>query len=185
MPQTRKLVLVAMRTVLADVATGLNARLAATRAGYGIDSAVTFDWAAGESTSVFYGNISDSEARRTRLADRVTLRISTGGSVYTGETRNVKWSGLIDGNLDVLVRMSHEERDEDSMEDYDIIERYVAWIEDSVIEVFARLNIDWGSLGVVYAKPPDCPNLPDAVLYADGWEQAIPIRVGFKVDAAY
>lgn len=184
MPVLRKRVLDAMRSVLADPVHGLNAYLAATRAAYAIPEPCSFDWST-DSTSIFYGGVSDRDSRRTRLAERVTLRISTGGSIYTGQTRNVKWSGVIDGYLDFVVRSSHEEREEDSIEDYDIIERYVGWIEDAVVEVFARLSIDWGALGVVYAKPPDCPELPDAELFVDGWQQAIPMRVGFKVDATY
>ena len=185
MPMTRSLVLDAMRSLLADNTHGLNAQLAATREAYGIDEPVWFDWSADAAHSVFYGGVSDQAARRTRLAERATLRMSTGSSVWTGETRNVKWSGVIEGRLQFLVRMSHEDREEDSIEDYDIIEQYIGWIEDAVTEVFARRDIDWGDLGVIYARPPDCPEPPDAVLYADGWEQAIPMRLGFRVDANY
>lgn len=181
MPQIRKKVIDAMRAVMSDADYGFNAQFEAIRATYGLDP-VVLDWSA-DSTSVINARVSEADAGRTQLADRVTLCISTGGTAWTNETRFAKWSGIVDGLLDFRIRSSHEEREEDDIEDYDIIERFVGAIEDAVIEVFSRAAINWGALGVVYAKPPDCPDRPDAVLFADGWEQAIPIHVGFKIDA--
>jgi hypothetical protein len=184
MAPVRKLVVDAIRTVMSDEVYGFNATFAGLMENYGIDRAIDIKWTQ-NSGSVFYGSISSGDARRAGLREQVTLRISTTATMWTGYTKGSKWCGVVEVGLVFAVRYSHEEREDDGIEDYQAIENYVAAIEDAVIDVFQRRAIDWGALNVVYSRPPDCPALGDAQLFADGWEQEVPIRVGFRVDINY
>ncbi|MEN6533682.1 MAG: hypothetical protein ABFD89_08465 [Bryobacteraceae bacterium] len=183
MPLTRKLALDFMRDCMAEPTYGFNAMFAALRDTYAISESVEIDWSA-ESQSVFFGQISFSDVGLSALTGRVTLQLSTGGSMWTGETKGSKWSGVIEGQVLFIVHYSHEERDEDSVESGDIIERWVQIIEDAVITVFARTTIPWNDYpGLSYGGLPDCPQLPDADLKTDGWKLYIPIRLNIKIDA--
>lgn len=179
MPAVRKAVLDAIRGAMRDPVYGFNARFAEARAGYQLDS-TEIDWTEAGG-SVFYGEVA-SQAQ-TGLSGRLTLRIATGPSAWTNATKGMKWSGDVQGLMVFTVTYSHAEYEADGIEDYDIIERWKAAVEDCVVEVFARADIDWGD-GVALARLPDCPDMPNAELFADGWEQVIPIAILFRVDAA-
>ncbi|MCE5306502.1 MAG: hypothetical protein LLG20_02570 [Acidobacteriales bacterium] len=183
MPLTRKLALDFMRDCMAEPTYGFNAMLAALRDTYAITDSVEIDWSA-ESQSIFVGQINPSDASRTALTGRVTLQLSTGGSMWTGETKGSKWSGRIEGNIIITVRYSNAENPNDGIESGDLIERWVQIIEDAVIAVFGRETIPWNDYpGLSYGSLPDCPQLPDAELSEDGWEQVIPLHLNIKIDA--
>lgn len=183
MPQTRKRVLDFMRALLADETYGFNATFEALRETYAITEEVVIDWSA-DTQSVFFGQIRSAAVGSSMLAGRLTLQLSTGGSAWTGVTKGSKWSGLIEGQIIASVRYSHAENPADGIESGDLIERWVQIIEDTAITVFARTTIPWNSYpGVSYGSLPDCPQLPDAELGEDGWEQTVPIHLSIKIDA--
>jgi hypothetical protein len=182
MPQTHKLVRDAVQTVMTED-DGFNAALATALPFYGITDTIALDWLPA-STSVLYARLGSTDFANSKLTGRLTLEIAPNGSQWTGETRGVKWSGRVGIRLVFRIRYSYRDNDDEPLAD-DAVTAIATAIEDAVIEVFQRQSIRWGDLGVVYAKPPDCPEGYVFDALEDGCEVTIPLSVGFKVDAEY
>lgn len=179
MADHRYLVRTALRTVLADVTYGFNAVAATLQAKYGIAGTVALDWGAG-SESVLIGELTSLQP--SSLKGELVLLIVTGASVWTGETKGVKWSGLVDAELQFRVEFSGELGDSETEIDISMAEPWTEFLEDVVTEVLGRKSIDWSALKVVQPRPADCPS-PQGIEPTDnGWWRLVPIRVSFRVD---
>jgi hypothetical protein len=181
MARTHKLVRDAVTSLLSDSTYGLNVQLAALLTDYSIPDAIRLEWE--NPSRLAYGRIGSADVHASDLTGKLTLNIQPDGSQWTGETKGIKWSGRIGVRLVFRIRYSLRETDSELGDDDDAVTAIATAIEDAVIEVFQRTSIDWGALGVVYAKPPDCPEGYLLTFLKDGVEQEIPISIGFTVDA--
>ena len=172
-----------MLAVLSDDETGFNAALREAMPFYGIKEAIKIDWSPA-STALLYARFASGDFELSTLKGRITLELAPSGSQWTGETRGMKWSGRIGIGLVFRVRYSYRDGDETPPADEYLIS-IAAAVEDAVIEVFQLPTINWGGLGVVYIKPPDCPEGYTLELLEDGSEVTVPLSVLFKIDVNY
>jgi hypothetical protein len=177
MPKTHKLVRDAIEAVMRDDANGFNAKLAAALPDYGITDQIALDWGPGN-TNVLYARLAGGDFQLSKLDGRLTLEVAPDGSQWTGETRGVKWSGIVGVRLIFRVTYSFRDGDTEPPEE-DVVYSVATAIEDAVIEVFQQpTQLD---PRLIYAKPPDCPEGYILTELEDGVEITLPISVGFKV----
>jgi hypothetical protein len=183
MPQTHKLVRDAVLLIMRDDTNGFNAKLAEALPFYGtVDETLAIQWSP-DSAGVLYGRLGFGDVAVSKLRGRLTLQIAPNGSQWTNETRGIKWTGIVGVLLIFHLRYSYRELDDAPPEDDTAVSIATA-IEDAVIEVFQHQAVQWPE-GLIYAKPPDCPEGYQFELLDDGCEVTIAMSVGFKVDATF
>lgn len=180
--QTHKLVRDFIVQTMRDDQYGFNTALAAALPFYGVTDKIALDWNA-DSTSVMYGILAGGDFAASKLKGRLTLAIAPGGSQYTGETRGIKWSGIVGLQLVFRILYSYRNGDETPPEDEQVLAIATA-IEDALIDVFQRPALLWPDQ-LIYAKPPDCPGGYQFEPQPDGCAVTIPMSIGLKVDATY
>jgi len=182
MAQIHKLVLDAATAVMSDATYGLNANLVAGAANYQRVETPVLAWDAG-SQSVFRGNLGLEGVKLSQLYAALALVVWAGAAIWTGETKGMKWSGRVELHLDFTITNSHR-RDATETIEQDEIVSLAAAVFDAVVETFMRPAIQWGQV-ITFATPPSSPEWPAVTQLEDGWEQLVPILVGFKVDIPY
>lgn len=184
MPQTHKLVRDAVEALLAAEADGFNAQLATTLSEYGINAAIALDWSS-PGAGVLRARIPEGRVNLTHLKGSLTLQFATEGSQWTGETRGIQWSGLI--GLRMIFRLTYSLKNDKELLAEDEAEAVAEAIEDTVIRIFQRRTGNGFEAypGLVYARPPDCPEGYTFDAQGTGYIVVIPMRVAFRIDAEY
>lgn len=182
MAQIHKLVLDAATAVLSDAGNGFNASLVACAPGYQIAEVPVIDWDSG-SQSVFRGNLGPGGIKLSQLYAKLELMMWAGAAIWTGETKGMKWSGRVELHLDFVVTTSHRRDATETIEQDETVSLAYA-VFDAVVESIMYPETAWGQLAWL-ATPPGSPEWPPVAQIEDGWEQIVPIVVGFKVDIPY
>jgi hypothetical protein len=196
MAKIHKAVYDAARGVMADTTYGFNACLTTISSTYGLGAYNThippvwvpdvpqITWTTA-SKSVFSGHLTQDGQRLSQLDAGLELVIWSGMSLWTGETKGMKWSGRVELHLDFTITTSARLDSSDTVEQDQTLTLAEA-VFDAVVETFCRAAITWGTTySVVFAAPPSSPEWSPLEQLEDGWRQQIPIVVGFRVDVPY
>ena len=168
----------AIRSILADSATGFNAKLAAALAAQSIKP-FQVDFAAG-STSFFQGYISPDaeEIDYSQISPQpLALVLYTTGWVNAKTTNAPVFSGLVEARIDAYVRLRARNEESQGVE-ADDTDSVMDCIEDAVMTCLNVAEAAWGS--VIYNNDIACDR-SQIVSYEDGYEQRATMRISCEV----
>jgi hypothetical protein len=173
----RKLVRDAVKTALADVTYGFNAKLAAIASTYGV-TAWTFNFSAG-SSNFLQAYLGGEDVDMTQIATFPAMLIYTTGMQQSAREKLRTFSGNLICNIDIYLQYAYR-LDGVSFPEQDDIEKYSDAVSDVLTEIFQRRALAWPA-GVSYSYQFQFEPDP-AIPLADGWRQRLACQLAFQVN---